>query len=136
MIRILIVDDHGIVREGLQRLLDSFEDLTVVGTVQSGEEAVDAVPTLRPDVVLMDLEMPEMDGMETAQAIRELESNTEEYIPIIAMTAHAVKGYRERCIEAGMDGYLTKPIWPDELFAALSQAVAGAKAAELAETTV
>jgi CheY-like chemotaxis protein len=62
--------------------------------------------------------MPEMDGLETSRAIRLKEETTGEHVPIIAMTAHAVDGYRNRCQEAGMDGYLTKPICPQELFAA------------------
>ena len=78
------------------------------------------------DVLLMDLEMPLMDGLETTAAIRQREAGTNAHVPIIAMTAHAVKGYQQRCLDAGMDGFVTKPIWPAELFAALETAMAGA----------
>ena len=72
----------------------------------------------------MDLEMPEMDGLEAAAAIRTKERTSGGHVPIIAMTAHAVKGFRERCLEAGMDDYITKPINPEELFKAVEAAVA------------
>jgi HPt (histidine-containing phosphotransfer) domain-containing protein len=69
----------------------------------------------------MDVQMPEMDGLEATQQIRELEKNTGRHIPIIAMTAHAMPGDRERCLKAGMDDYVTKPIEPKVLFSALDR---------------
>ena len=68
------------------------------------------------DVVLMDIDMPELDGMAVAHAIREREQATHDHVPIVAMTAHAMAGDRERCIAGGMDGYLSKPIQPSVLF--------------------
>jgi two-component system sensor histidine kinase/response regulator len=79
-------------------------------------------------VVLMDLEMPRMDGFETTAAIRQRERGHDRRLPIIAMTAHAVTGYSHRCLEAGMDGFVTKPIWPDELFGALTAAMSQQRA--------
>jgi signal transduction histidine kinase/CheY-like chemotaxis protein len=95
-----------------------------VEIADNGKEAVAAIERKPFDVVLMDLEMPEMDGLEAAAAIRTKEQTSGGHIPIIAMTAHAVKGFRQRCLEAGMDDYITKPINPEELFRAVEAAVA------------
>ncbi|MDA1052562.1 MAG: response regulator [Planctomycetota bacterium] len=85
----------------------------------NGHEAIAAVQSSRFDVVLMDVQMPEMDGLEATAAIRQWESEVGGHIPIIAMTAHAMKGDRELCLESGMDGYVPKPVRAKELFAAL-----------------
>jgi CheY-like chemotaxis protein len=81
--------------------------VTIVGT---GAEAVEATGAHRFDLVLMDVQMPEMDGFAATRAIRARECGTGVHLPIVAMTAHAMKGDRERCIEAGMDDYLAKPL--------------------------
>jgi CheY-like chemotaxis protein len=70
----------------------------------------------RFDIALMDLEMPEMDGVSATQAIREREKTTGTHLPIVAMTAHAMNGDEGRCLSAGMDGYVSKPIRPERLF--------------------
>src|SRR6202011_264927 len=75
------------------------------------------------DLVLMDVQMPEMDGFEATARIRPREQGTGRHIPIVAMTAHAMKGDRERCLEAGMDGYVSKPIQARELLRAIEQLV-------------
>ncbi len=85
----------------------------------NGREAVAAAETGDFDLVLMDLQMPEMDGLEATAIIRANERASGRHLPIIAMTAHALKGDRERCLEAGMDGYTSKPIDAEELFAAI-----------------
>jgi two-component system, sensor histidine kinase and response regulator len=94
-----------------------------VEVANNGLQALEALKTSRFDAVLMDVQMPEMSGFEATSAIRENEKNTGNRIPIIAMTAHAMKGDRERCILAGMDGYVSKPIRPQELFEEIDRLV-------------
>jgi CheY-like chemotaxis protein/HPt (histidine-containing phosphotransfer) domain-containing protein len=93
----------------------------MVRPVNNGKEALAALASERFDLVLMDVQMPEMDGLEAAAAIRKNEEETGAHIPIIAMTAHAMKGDRERCLESGMDDYLTKPVEPKALHAILER---------------
>lgn len=81
-----------------------------VHTATDGLEAVTRRKALAVDVVLMDIQMPRMDGFAATHAIREWEATAHARAPIVAMTAHAMEGYRDRCLEAGMDEYLTKPI--------------------------
>ena len=92
-----------------------------VVVVNNGREAVAACESSSFDAVLMDMQMPEMDGTEATAAIRHRDQQTGGHTPIIAMTAHAMKGDRERCLAAGMDGYVAKPVNPDELFAVVEQ---------------
>jgi CheY-like chemotaxis protein len=87
-----------------------------VEVVNTGREVLDTLQRRSFDVVLMDLEMPDMDGLEAAATIREQERLHGGHIPIIAMTAHAIKGFSQQCLEAGMDDYITKPIKPDEMY--------------------
>jgi CheY-like chemotaxis protein/HPt (histidine-containing phosphotransfer) domain-containing protein len=97
-----------------------------VKTVVNGREAVEAVRNEHFDVVLMDVQMPEMDGHEATIAIRKSEEGTGEHLTIVALTAHAMKGDREACLEAGMDEYLTKPVHVKELLAVLERVSVGA----------
>ena len=101
------------------RLLEKHGHTAVVAS--DGREAVAALETGRFDLVLMDVQMPEMDGYEATAAIRAREQETARHTPIIAMTAHAMKGDRERCLDAGMDGYITKPLQLSELLAAIEE---------------
>ncbi len=79
------------------------------------------------DLILMDAQMPHMDGFEATAAIRRMEEATGAHIPIIAMTAHAMVGDRQRCLEAGMDGYISKPVHPHELFETIEAVLAHAE---------
>jgi CheY-like chemotaxis protein len=94
----------------------------------NGREALHALEGQEFDAVFMDVQMPEMDGFEATAAIRELERGTQRRLPIVALTAHAMTGDRDRCLAAGMDGYLTKPIDSAKLLQALADAVGGPSA--------
>jgi two-component system, NarL family, response regulator LiaR len=120
-IRVLLVDDHLVVRRGLATLLLAFDDLVLVGEAQTGAEALELCATARPDVVLMDLLMPEMDGVEATRAIRERYPD----IQVLAMTSLDEYDYVQRALAAGAEGYLLKNSSADELAAALRVALAG-----------
>jgi CheY-like chemotaxis protein len=91
----------------------------VVTVANDGQEAIDAFRTQPFDLILMDIQMPEVDGLQATAAIREIESTIGGHIPILAMTAHALTGDKERCLAAGMDGYLSKPIRLKDLVGAI-----------------
>ena len=90
-----------------------------VRVAQDGKEAIEALESDDFDLVLMDVQMPEMDGFEAVRTIRQREATTHKHIPILALTAHAMQGDRERCLSAGFDGYLAKPIRQRDLDAAI-----------------
>jgi CheY-like chemotaxis protein/HPt (histidine-containing phosphotransfer) domain-containing protein len=120
-LRILLAEDNVVNQRLAIRLLERRGHH--VTTVGNGREAVIAAtaPDAQFDLVLMDVQMPEMNGLEATAAIRRREQALGAHLPIIALTAHAMKGDRERCLEAGMDGYLSKPIAVDALFAAVAE---------------
>ena len=112
--RILLAEDN-LVNQELARAILEKDGHTVV-VARNGREALAALEDSGEfDLVLMDIQMPELGGLEATTMIREKEKSTGSHIPIVAMTAHALKGDRERCLEAGMDDYLSKPIQPDKL---------------------
>ncbi len=116
-LHILLAEDNTVNQRLAERLLEKHgHEVTVT---PNGREALAILDRENFDVVLMDVQMPEMDGFEAASAIRVRESRTGSHIPIIAMTAHAMAGDRERCFDAGMDGYVSKPIHAKELFEAI-----------------
>ena len=115
--RVLLVEDNAVNQTLAIRLLERRG--YVVTVAGDGREALSALEKDNFDVVLMDIQMPEMDGFEATAAIRDKEKHTGQHIPIIAMTANALKGDQERCLEAGLDGYIAKPIRTKELFAAI-----------------
>ena len=120
-LQILLVEDNAF---NQQVAIDLLEDRGhAVATAGDGRQALDPLAATDFDLALMDLEMPEMDGIEATRSIRARERASGRHLPIIGLTAHAMKGDRERCLEAGMDGYLAKPIRPTELFAAIDAAL-------------
>src|SRR5262249_9288797 len=117
--RILIAEDNAINQRVVTRLLEKQGHLVKV--VNNGREAVSAFERELFDLILMDVQMPEMDGLEATGTIREREKGKGRHIPILALTAYALKGDAERCLQAGMDGYVSKPVRPEELFGAIEQ---------------
>ena len=122
-LRLLLADDNPVNRRLAIGLLEKRGHRVVVAG--NGREALVALEEGPFDAVLMDVQMPEMDGFEATAAIRAREVGTGAHTPIIAMTAHALKGDRERCLEAGMDAYVSKPLRRQELFEVLEAVVAG-----------
>jgi CheY-like chemotaxis protein/HPt (histidine-containing phosphotransfer) domain-containing protein len=114
-LRILVAEDNAINRELVTRLLQKHGH--TVMAVATGREAVDLLDkdAANCNIVLMDVEMPDMDGFQATAIIREKEKTSGKHIPIVAMTAYAMKGDRERCLAAGMDGYVPKPIQHQDL---------------------
>ena len=121
-LRILLAEDNIINQKLMVRLLEKRGHKVIMAT--NGKEVLAAMAEASPvDLILMDVQMPELDGLETTTAIRALEAGQKTHVPIIALTAHALPSDRERCLEVGMDGYITKPVRPEELFAAIAQYV-------------
>jgi NarL family two-component system response regulator LiaR len=120
-IRVIIVDDHQMVREGLKVLLSTCDDIAVVGEAANGAEALDLCPAVRPDVVLMDIMMPVMDG---AQATAEI---TAAYpgVRVIALTSFVDQDYVQKALDAGAISYLLKDARPEALIRAIRDAMVG-----------
>jgi PAS domain S-box-containing protein len=120
-LRILLAEDNPVNQRLACRLLQKHGHQVVVAA--TGREVLDLLNWHALDLVLMDVQMPEMNGLEATARIRERESQTGGHMPIIALTAHAIQGDRERCLAAGMDGYVSKPIQPEELARAIEEVV-------------
>lgn len=112
-LNILIAEDNYINQKVAARMLEKMN--YNVTLVVNGQEAIDAVAKTQFDIVLMDVHMPKMDGFEATRLIREKEKITGDHLPIIALTANAMKGDREKCMDAGVDEYISKPIVKDDL---------------------
>ncbi len=118
--RILLAEDNHVNRRLVLTILEKRGHVVV--SVESGADAVHAFSSDAFDLILMDVQMPGMSGLEATAAIRAIEHATGTHVPIVGLTAHAMKGDREACLAAGMDDYLTKPIRPADLLAAVEQA--------------
>ena len=120
---ILLAEDNYINQVVTTRILEGQGHHVVVGA--NGRLALDILQRQTVDLVLMDIQMPEMDGFQATRVIREQEAATGEHLPIIALTAHAIQGYRQKCLDAGMDDYLSKPVSSKDLLDAVHRSLAG-----------
>jgi CheY-like chemotaxis protein len=116
-LRILLAEDNAVNQLLAARLLEKQGHQVV--TVGNGRAALERLEKETFELILMDIQMPDMDGFEATAAIRKGEESTGKHLPIIAMTAHAMEGDRERCLDAGMDGYISKPIHGKDLIDAI-----------------
>lgn len=114
-IRLLLVDDHAVVRSGLRMLLQAQPDMRIVGEAESGAEAVHQVRLHTPDVVLMDIQMPDMNGIEATREIKAMSADT----AVLALTMHEDDQYFFEMLRAGASGYVPKRAAPDELVSAI-----------------
>jgi len=124
-LRILLAEDNLVNQKLASRLLENQGHVVVVAA--NGAQALNTLAKQSFDLILMDAQMPVMDGFEATAAIRRLEAATRAHIPIIAMTAHAMVGDRQRCLEAGMDGYIAKPVHSHELYETIDTVLAHAE---------
>lgn len=124
-LRILLAEDNVVNQKLAVRILEKRGH--TVEVANNGREAVNALEYGHFDLILMDVQMPEMDGFEATRTIRKREEITGEHIPIIAMTAHSMKGDKERCLDSGMDGYVSKPVQPKDLFEAVEGLISSDK---------
>jgi DNA-binding NarL/FixJ family response regulator len=108
---VLLVDDHAMVRSGFAMVLSVEDDIEVVGEAADGLEAIERARATRPDVVLMDVQMPRMDGLEATRQLRRLQREGElPPFPIIVLSAYHAPSERAACFDAGADGFVTKPL--------------------------
>jgi two-component system response regulator NreC len=114
-IRLLLVDDHEVIRAGLRMLFTAEEDMEIVGEASNAEEAIEAVQKLKPDVVLMDVVMPGLSGIEATRRIREAYPETN----VLALTMHEDEQYFFEMLHAGASGYVPKRAAPDDLLSAI-----------------
>lgn len=133
-LRILLAEDNPVNQRLAVRLLEKRGHHVTVAN--NGAEAIRTLDAGTFDLALMDVQMPEMDGFEATAAIRKREAAAGGHLPIIAMTAHALKGDRERCLAAGMDDYVSKPLRPDTLFAAVERQAAHAEQAPAVDDAI
>lgn len=121
MIKVSIADDHRIVREGLRRILAEAPDIKVMDEAGNGREIIEKIRSNQPDVVLMDISMPDMDGLDATKQIHALFPE----LPILILTVHPARQYASRILRAGARGYLNKQAAPEELIDAVRKVFAG-----------
>lgn len=119
--KLLLVDDHAVVRSGLRMLLDGEIDVEIVGEAGTASEAINAVASLKPDMVLMDIGLPDMSGIDAAREVKRLWPE----VSIVALTIHEDQEYFFKMLEAGASGYVPKRAAPEELLTAIRVAASG-----------
>lgn len=119
--RLLLVDDHDVVRTGLQMLLDSESDVEIVATAATGEEALEQIEAAKPDVVVMDIGLPDFSGIEATRRIKDRSPET----AVVALTIHEDEEYFFKMLDAGASGYVPKRAAPEELLTAVAAAAKG-----------
>ncbi|WP_412554305.1 response regulator [Shimia sp. MIT1388] len=122
-IKVMIVDDHPMVAEGIESILESYDDITVVGTLSNGREAVAQLPTLKPDVVLMDLNMPEIGGLTATEMLLELDAD----LRVLILSMHDSPEYISTALSHGAMGYVLKDVPTEEIKTAIDAVMSGKK---------
>ena len=121
MISVLLVDDHPVVVEGIRRVLETSEDISVAGVANDASSALEQARLLKPDVILLDLRMPGASGVQATRRLREQDVRS----AVIILTSYGDQAYVRQALEAGADGYLLKSTPPDQLISAIRSAVRG-----------
>lgn len=119
--RLLLVDDHAVVRSGLKMLLENEDDVEIIGEAASASEAVEGALRLKPDVILMDIGLPDLSGIEATHKIKQEAPD----VAIVALTIHEDEEYFFKMLEAGASGYVPKRAAPEELMTAIRAAATG-----------
>jgi two-component system response regulator NreC len=120
-IRLLLVDDHAVVRSGLKMLLENERDVEIIGEASSAAEAIEAATRLKPDVILMDIGLPDLSGIDATREIKKRASD----VAIVALTIHEDEEYFFKMLESGASGYVPKRAAPEELLTAIRAAATG-----------
>lgn len=120
-IRLLLVDDHAVVRSGLKMLLENERDVEIIGEASSAAEAIEAAALLKPNVILMDIGLPDLSGIDATREIKKRVSD----VSIVALTIHEDEEYFFKMLEAGASGYVPKRAAPEELITAIRAAATG-----------
>ncbi len=123
MIRVMLVDDHPLFREGIGARLEMSDEIILVGEAENGKQAIEKLKELKPDVVLMDINMPEMNGMDVLEVVTEMDFDTK----FIILSMHDDKEYIVRVIRMGADGYMLKDVSGDEMISAIKEVYGGEK---------
>lgn len=122
-IKVMIVDDHPMVAEGIESILESYDDIKVVGTLTNGREAVDQLPALQPDVVLMDLNMPEIGGLTATEMLLEMDPD----LRVLILSMHDSPEYISTALSHGAMGYVLKDVPTEEIKTAIDAVMSGKK---------